>query len=427
MGLVGLADLQVVREEEVAVEDITQLIDSRRSEIIDFTGELIATPSETPTGDERRIAQLILAQMNKLGLSGAAVASEIPEHPNIIYRVPGKGGGPTLLYVAHTDTKPVGDAKDLWDTDPFTPTIKDGKLYGLGAADMKAAVSAFVYAAAAIRHVMPLAGDLILALVANEEGGGRYGAHYLSTQYGLKADMAVIGEPPGVTKEWEYIHLGCRGVCCFTIKVYGTQVHSSVSDRLNAVNASVKLAELLARMSRELKLKLHYSPHPLCENGVTVNLGVLLKGGVFFGVNPGYAEFGTDIRTIPGMNLEDLARDLEAFLESCRKQDPSLKVKLEFAPPPLNWVAPTEVSEDLPIAGALAKASEQVLGFHPPFGIYPAGTDSPKFQLEAGIPTIPACGAGLISVCHGPNEWVGVDSIVQACKIYALAAYDVLK
>lgn len=408
------------------MEKIIQLIDSWGPEIINFTGELIATPSETPTGDERRVTKLILDQMNKLGLSGPVVASEVPEHPNIIYRLPGKGGGLTLLYVAHTDTKPVGDAIESWETDPFTPTIKDEKLYGLGAADMKAAVSAFVYAAAGIRQVEPLAGDLVLAFVANEEGGGKYGAHYLSTQYGLKADMAVIGEPPGVTKEWEYIHLGCRGVCCFTIKVYGTQIHSSVSDRLNAVNASVKLAGLLTRMSRELKMQLHYTPHHLCENGVTVNLGVMLKGGVFFGVNPGYAEFGTDIRTIPGMTKEQLARDLEAFLDSCRKEDPSLKVKLEFAPPPLDWIAPTEVTEDLPIAGALARASEQILGFRPPYGICPAGTDSPKFQLEAGIPTIPACGAGVISVCHGANEWVGVESIVQACKIYALAAREVL-
>ena len=80
----------------------------------------------------------------------------------------------------------------------------------------------------------------------------------------------------------------------------------------------------------------------------------------------------------------------------------------------------------MPIAEALAKASEKVLGFRPGFSIYPAGTDSPKFQLEAGIPTIPAFGAGMISVCHAANEWVGVESIVQACKIYALAAYDVI-
>jgi acetylornithine deacetylase/succinyl-diaminopimelate desuccinylase-like protein len=404
--------------------NIIQVIDGWGPEIVKFTGELIATPSESPTGDERNITQLLLAKLETLGLAGAEVVSEMPEHPNIIYRLSGKGRGPTLLYVAHTDTKPVGDEQGLWATDPFSPTVKDGKLYGLGSADMKAAVAAFVYAAAALKRAELMTGDLVLALVANEEAGGKYGAHYLSTKYGLKADMAMIGEPPGVTKEWEYIHLGCRGVCCFTIKVYGTQIHSSVSARLGAVNASVKLAQLLARMSRELRL--HYSPHPLCADGVTINLGVFLRGGVFFGVNPGYAEFGSDIRTLPGMDKVQLVRDLESFLEMCRREDPSLQVKLEMAPPPLDWVAPTEVTQELPIARALARVSEQVLGFRPPFSIYPAGTDSPKFQLEAGIPTIPAYGAGVISVCHGPNEWVGVDSIVQACKIYALAAYEVL-
>ena len=407
----------------MATDRITQLIDLWAPEIIDFTCELIATPSPTPPGDERQVARLLLDKLDRLGLTGAVTASEIPERPNLLYRLKGQGGGPTLLYVAHTDTKPVGDVRDLWQTDPLQGTIKEGRLYGLGAADMKAAVAGMVYAAAALKELGPLRGDLLLALVADEEGGGKYGAMYLSTKYGLKADMAVIGEPPGVTREWEYLHLGCRGISCFTIKVYGTQMHSSVSDRLPSVNASVKMAELLARMSRELKF--NFPPHPFCKN-VTRNLGVMLKGGVFFGVYPGYAEFSSDIRTIPGMNKAGVARDLEAFLDVCRKDDPSLRVKLEFAPTPLDWIAPTEVRPDLPIAQSLAKAAEQVLGFRPPFDIYPAVTDSGKFQLEAGIPTVPAFGAGVISVCHGPNEWVGVESIVQACKIYALAAYDVL-
>jgi acetylornithine deacetylase/succinyl-diaminopimelate desuccinylase-like protein len=409
----------------MTVEKILGLIDSWKQEIVDFTAELVATPSETPTGDEQKITQVLVNKLNQLGLTGAEITSSRPEHPNILYRLTGNGHGRTLLYVAHTDTKPVGDARDQWSTDPFRATIKDGKMYGLGAADMKAAVAAFVYATRALKQVEPLTGDLLLALVANEEGGSRYGAHYLCTQYGLKADMAVIGEPPGVTKEWEHIHLGCRGVSCFRIKVYGTQIHSSVSDQLGSVNASVKLAQLLTRMHRELRLD--YEPHPLCPRGVTINLGVFVKAGVGFGVNPGYAEFGTDIRTVPGMKKEDLVRDLEAFLDVCRQDDPTLDVKLEFAPPPLDWIAPTEVNETLPIAEALAQASEKILGFRPPFGVYPAGTDSPHFQLGAGIPTIPAYGAGLISVCHGANEWVGVESIVQACKIYALAAYDVLR
>jgi acetylornithine deacetylase len=411
-------------EDVLVKEKLVGLVDHWTERVIQFTRELIATPSETPPGDERKIAKVILDEFDRLGLEGTVVVSEIPERPNVLYRLKGNGRGPTLLYVAHTDTKPVGDVRDQWDTDPFRATIKEGRLYGLGASDMKAAVAAFVYATAALKQVAPMKGDLLLALVADEEGGGRYGAHYLATKYGIKADMALIGEPPGVTREWEYIQLGCRGVCCFNIKVYGTQMHSSLSDRFPSVNASLKLAELMLRMSRDLKL--NFAPHPLCPGGVTVNLGVRLKGGVYFGVYPGYAEFGTDIRTVPGMQKEAVLRDLKAFLEACQREDPSLKVELDLAPSPGDWIAPTEVSSDLPIAEALAKASEKVLGFRPGFSIYPAGTDSPKFQLEAGIPTIPAFGAGMISVCHAANEWVGVESIVQACKIYALAAYDVI-
>jgi acetylornithine deacetylase len=289
---------------------------------------------------------------------------------------------------------------------------------------MKSAVAAFIYATAALQCLTPLRGDLLLALVADEEAGGRYGAHYLATQHGLKADMALIGEPSGITREWENLHIGSRGVCCFNIKVYGTQMHSSLSDRLPSVNASLKLAELMTRMSRDLKLT--FNPHPLCPTGVTVNLGVRVQGGVYFGVYPGHAEFGTDIRTVPGMEKEAVVKDLKAFLDARQKEDPSLKVELELVPTPGDWIAPTEVSPDLPIVQALARASERVLGFRPPFSIYPAGTDAPKFQLGGGIPTVPSFGAGLISVAHGANEWVGVKSIIQACKIYALAAYDVL-
>ena len=304
----------------IVEETLLQLIDDRADEVLQFTKELIATPSETPPGDERRIAKVILDRLERLGLSGALVASEIPERPNVLYRLQGRGNGPTLLYVAHTDTKPVGDVRSQWKSDPFKAIISDGRLYGLGASDMKAAVAAFVYATAALKDVAPLEGSLLLALVADEEGGGRYGAHYLSTRYGLKADMGVIGEPPGVTREWEYIHLGCRGVCCFNIKVYGTQMHSSLSDRLPSVNASLKLAELMLRMSRDLKL--NFTPHPLCPTGVTVNLGVRLKGGVYFGVYPGYAEFGTDIRTVPGMQKDTVLRDIKMFLEDRQREIP---------------------------------------------------------------------------------------------------------
>ena len=111
---------------------------------------------------------------------------------------------------------------------------------------------------------------------------------------------------------------------------------------------------------------------------------------------------------------------------AARKSVAAITVELEMAPSPGDWVAPTEVDRSLPIVTALTRASETVLGFRPPLSIYPAGTDSPNFQVEAGIPTVPSFGAGMISVAHGPNEWVGTESIIQATKIYALAAYEVL-
>ena len=404
--------------------ELISILDGWSDQIIDFTCELVATPSETPPGDERLVASVILNRLDKLGLRGATVVGETPERPNVILRQPGTGGGPTLLYVAHTDTKPVGDARSQWDTDPFTPSIRDGRLYGVGAADMKGAVAAFLYAAVALNQIDRPRGDLVLAFVADEEGGGRYGAQFLAAKYGLKADMALIGEPSGVTREWEYLPIGCRGVCCFVIGVHGTQMHSSLSDRLPSVNASLKLAELMLRMSRELKFD--FAPHPLCPTGVTVNVGVQLRGGVFFGVYPGYAEFSTDIRTVPGMEREKVGREIRQFLEACQNDDPSLRVDLRFRDEPGDWIAPTEVSANLPLVRALQNASEKTLGFHPPLSIYPAGTDSPKFQLIAGIPTVPSFGAGLISVAHGANEWVGTESIVQAAKIYALAAQELL-
>jgi acetylornithine deacetylase/succinyl-diaminopimelate desuccinylase-like protein len=406
-------------------DGLTAIIERRRDELLDFACDLISTPSETPPGDERRIAAVILHKLEKLKLGDVTVTGEVAERPNVIVTLRGSGGGPTLLYVAHTDTKPVGDAHGQWDTDPFVPTMRDGRLYGLGAADMKGAVAAFVYATAALQECGPRMGDLIVALVADEEGGGRYGAHYLAAEYGIKADMALIGEPPGVSREWEYLHIGCRGVCCFTIGVRGTQMHSSLSDRLPSVNASLKMAELMTRMSRELKFD--FAPHPLSPSGVTVNLGVQVKGGVFFGVYPGYAEFSTDIRTLPGMQKDYVMDQIRQFLAARRQEDPSLEVELRFRPEPGDWIAPVEVSPNLPIVRALEHASREVLGVQPPLSIYPAGTDAPKFQLIAGIPTVPSFGPGLISVAHGANEWVGTESMVQAAKIYALAAQEVLR
>ena len=128
---------------------ILDWIDRRRDELLRFVTELVRTPSPNPPGDERAVVEVILAEMGRLGLTGAEIVAKEPHRPNVILRLPGRGGGPTLMLAGHTDTKPVGE-RSSWATDPLDPVVVDGKLCGLGATDMKGAVAAMVYAAAAL-------------------------------------------------------------------------------------------------------------------------------------------------------------------------------------------------------------------------------------------------------------------------------------
>ena len=265
--------------------------------------------------------------------------------------------------------------------------IIDGQLYGLGCGDMKAAVAGMVYAAAAIRaaHV-PFAGNLLLAFTADEEAGSTFGADYLVENQLLQADAALLGEPSGVLKEWEYLCLISRGNCCFRIKVWGTQMHSSISDILPSVNASAKMAYVLWRMQKDLPSRIHYQPHPLCPQGITLNVGVMVEGGVFFGVYPGYAEFACDLRTLPGMTQEGVRRDIQAFLDELCEEDPELQVELAFEPLPLGWIESSEIPADHPLVVAMRAAAERVFGESPPLGAIAGTTDAPKFQFRTGHP-----------------------------------------
>jgi acetylornithine deacetylase/succinyl-diaminopimelate desuccinylase family protein len=399
---------------------ILEIVENRREELIDFACDLVATPSENPPGDERNVAEVIINKIRKLGLGVPQVLSRVEHRPNLILEIKRNRPGPVLMFNAHMDTKPVGDQKK-WRTNPFEPTIMDGKLYGLGSADMKGALAAEVFAAAILQESdLEWGGGLTLVFTADEEAGGAYGAKFVAEQDKVKADIGLIGEPVGINREWEYLGLISRGETCFRTKVYGTQMHSSIADLVPSTNASLKMAEVLVRMSKELKIT--HDPHPYCPQGVTMGIGVMVKGGVNYGILPGYAEFATDVRLLPGMTVESVQRDIESFIAKLREEDPSLEIEVEIEPPPLGYIAPVIVSEDEPFVAHLRKAAESVLGTCPPLGAFPAWTDARYFDGIAGIKTIPSFGPGLLTVTHAPNEHISTNSIVDACKIYALSA-----
>ena len=405
---------------------VMQYLNDRRDELLEYTRDLIATPSMNPPGGERAMAEAVVRRLGSLGLGRAEIKAKIPERPNVFCRLDGDPNGPTLMLSGHLDTKPVGD-RSRWETDPLGAEIVNGQLYGLGSGDMKAAVAAMIYAAGALKAAgVPLGGNLLLAFTADEEAGSAFGADYLVEEQLVQADAAVLGEPSGIREEWEYLCLISRGNCCFRIKVWGTQMHSSISDILPSVNASAKMAYVLWRMQKDLAARIHYAPHPLCPQGPTLNVGVMVEGGVFFGVYPGYAEFACDLRTLPGMTQEGVRRDIEEFLDELRNEDPDLAVELEFEPPPLGWIESSEIPADHPLVKAVQSAAGRVFGASPPLGAIPGTTDAPKFQLGLGIPTIPAFGPGRLPLAHSPNEHISVDSPLQAAQVYALCALNYL-
>lgn len=409
-------------------QQILSFLDDRRAELIDFTCQLVATPSMNPPGDERAVAAVVKKRLQDLGLEDTRLVAKREERPNVLCRLRGSGGSPVLLFNGHIDTKPVGeDARDAWETDPLIPTIIDGKLYGLGSTDMKGGVAAMVYAAGALRGVgAALSGDLLMAFSADEEAGSTHGAAYLVRQTGLQADIALISEPCGIHEDWERMCIASRGSLCFRTRVRGTQMHSSISDVVPSINASVKMAHVLCRMQQDMPVQ--QVAHPYYPRGVTKNIGVTVNGGVYYGVFPGYAEFCSDIRILPGMTPDQVARDVRRFVEQLRAEDPDLDVEVvpELTPPESWQTRHPEVKAEEPFVETLLVASERVLGRRPPLGGMEGGTDAYYLHGQGGIPTIPAFGPGLLPLAHGPNEYVTVESVVQASKIYALAALDYL-
>ena len=397
--------------------DVLSYLEDTASEQLAFARELIATPSPNPPGDERAMAAVVRERLERLEITDITELAVVPERPNLVVRIPGAGDGPSLILSGHLDTKPAGDMA-RWETDPWDPVIRNGDLFGLGSGDMKVAVAAMVYSAAALSRTTGWPGELQLVFTADEEAGSTLGSKWMAKEGYLRADAAIIGEPCGVVAEWENIGVVSRGGVLFKVEVIGTQMHSSVSDRFDPINATVEMAWLIQRMHTQMKGYLTYEPHHLGGSGPTVNVGVMSESGVFYGVYPGNGWFACDIRTVPGMTVEGVIADLHRFLDDAMAENPRLQAVLKME----GGIEATEISFDHPVVSAIQHASSHVLGKRLAPAIFPGATDAYSFQATAGIPSIAAFGPGYLPRAHSPNEHLAATGVYEASRIYALAA-----
>jgi acetylornithine deacetylase len=393
----------------------------RDDAVVQLTIDLIAARSPNPPGDETAPATSIVETCRRLGLPEPVVVGDEPHRPNVILTIDSGRPGANLGFCGHTDTKPVGDAAPLWRTDPFAGTIEGDRLYGLGSTDMKGALAAMLYAAEWLqRHPDRWTGKVSYLFSADEEYGSRYGAYFLAREGYVNAlDAIILGEPSGIHEDWDAIRTVSRGASCFEVVVNGTQMHSSLSDTLGAVNAVEAMARLMVRFREELTLR--YPEHPLCPTGPTINIGVRTTGGVGYGVVPGQAVFFSDIRVTPGMDREIFREDLQAALDRSSVVLNGATAEIVWRDG-MGWAPASEIDPAHPAVVASRTAASAVLGHEVPIAAFTGGTDAIAFQGLAGIPTLAALGPGLLPLAHGPNEWVSPSAVVQASKIYALTA-----
>jgi len=356
-------------------------------------------PSLMPGGaGEREVAAYVTQAMQQLGMS-VAQHEPAPDRISVVGTRRGTGGGKSLMLNGHIDTVGVENMPD-----PFSGEIRDGKLYGRGAYDMKGGVAALLAAAKAIQDAgAALPGDLLLAAVADEEYAS-LGTADIASRY--KPNAAIVAEPTELQ-----LAIAHKGFVWLEVTVIGKAAHGSRPQL--GIDANMKMGRFLHeldRLEQELRAR---EPHPLI--GPPTLHAAMLNGGREMSVIADRCELRIERRTIPGETEAQSIAELQAIIDrlSASNKDFHATVKSFFAREPF------EVAATDPIVQAVQAAASDVLA-HP---IEPGGvsfwTDA-ALLAAAGIPTVVfgPIGAG----AHAAEEWIDLQSVEQAAAIYAQTA-----
>lgn len=388
-------------------------------DVVELAQALIQAPSPNPPGDERAVADVVTAALPALGLPSASVLAVRPERPNLLVSLHFGGAdansGRHLVLSGHLDTKPIGDA--CWTVDPLGAELDGDRLYGLGSADMKAAVAAMLVAAARLAEDGPHTGRLSLLFTADEEDGGAFGAQHVASALPLHADGVVIGEPGGIDSDFDRLHLVSRGIARLRLAADGRQGHSSLSTEPGTRNAGVDAARLVTEVADRLRLPVPDNPDGLAGWAATVNTGMAFRGGVGYGVLPGRVSVDTEVRLLPGMSREQVTDSFQALVTAHAGRT-GATLSVDYDDPPNDWLPPAAVPARDPLAAAATAACQRVFGAAPPVSVFPGTTDATWFQARQGLPTLPALGPGLLRRAHGADEWVSVAALRQSVDLY---------
>ncbi len=364
------------------------------------------TPWLIPTGSgEAKIAAFIAEWLDGTGAEIEIVEVE-PGRPNVLARLRGTGGGPTLCLNAHSDT--VG--YEGWPDEALEPRVDGDRMYGLGAADDKGGCAAAMLVLRSLaRSGVRLRGDLLVACVADEEGVS-IGSEHLARQGGI--DAAIVIEPQQYTHELVVEHQGFGWIDVIT---HGVAAHGCEPDV--GVDAIVHLAEVITRLHRLDRTVFQLQPSLM--NGRTVFHTGTITGGTDYATYPSYARVGIEIGTQPGEHLSDRVAEIEAIFAEIARTEPgfsgTVDVRLDREP----FVARGQEA----LQDVVVKAMTTVLGREPKITGMNGWTDAALLQA-AGIPTLLMGSAG--GNYHTAGEWASISELVRLCAILEQVARQYL-
>ncbi|KWR70624.1 acetylornithine deacetylase [Arthrobacter sp. W1] len=325
---------------------------------------------------------------------------EVKNRPSVVAIARGSGGGKTLMFNGHLDTVTLAG----YDGDPLEPRIENGCMFGRGTFDMKAGIAAMMIAAAEAA-ALPHRGDIIVALVADEEYASAGTEEVLRH---FSADATIVSEPTH-----EDIVFAHGGFVWCDVTIHGTAAHGSRSDL--GVDAIAKAGRFLTGL-QDLSLRLKNSTgHPSIGPG-SVHAS-LVSGGEEYSSYPATCTVSIERRTVPGESAETLIAELLAILDPIAQEDPDFSYTL-------NTVLerkPLEVSKDSPIVETVSAAARDITGKAPVLRGEPFWTDA-SLMLEKAIPGIlfGVDGGG----AHAATEWVDLGSLHRVTRILSAAATE---
>jgi succinyl-diaminopimelate desuccinylase len=418
-----------------AIDGLLARIDAKRAELVDLTRALIRFPTVNPPGEAyAACAEAIGTRLAGRGfaveyLRAEGAPGDSARHPriNVVARLEGQRPGPTIHFNGHIDVVEAGRG---WTVDPLAAEIKDGRIYGRGACDMKGGLAAAIIAAEAIVEQGPFAGALEISGTVDEETGGFAGVAWLAARgYFSKprVDHVIIPEP--LNKDC--VCLGHRGVWWAEIETLGRVAHGSMP--FLGVSAIRNMAAFLGRLESDLYPKLDSRPTAMPVIPPEARRSTLNINSVHGGQpeeakadlvpSPLVADscrLMIDRRFLIEENAAGVKAEVVDLLEALKREragfDYRLRDVMTVDPLMTDAASPLVQSLDAGIARILGKPARHVVS---------PGTYDQKHVARLGhLKDCVAYGPGILELAHQPDEFIEIEDMVQSAKVMALATHN---